>query len=153
MKLAAGAAVVLALSAGLGTYFALEGQSTPAVPRAQQSRTLEEAKADGVISGYRMRAWNGARRDYEVGDGAIHVVYYGNGCGGGFNAGPMCLSKAPLLSIEYQRSAAVQARALLRIAQTRLPNGRINFFEVTRPSASASHIPDARIMLIPKAGA
>jgi hypothetical protein len=61
--------------------------------------------------------------------------------------------RAPPL-IEYPRAAAVQARAILRIAHAQMPDARIKFFEVVtaRSDFVHSHTPDARIMLIPKAG-
>ena len=57
-----------------------------------------------------------------------------------------------------------QAYAIQRIAQTRMPQAQVKLFEVTtlnggslapiaRGYAASTHIPDARIMLIPKAGA
>jgi hypothetical protein len=52
--------------------------------------------------------------------------------------------------IEYRPAASRQALAILRIAQRRMPKAHIKAFEVTTLD---SHIPDARIMLIPKAGA
>jgi len=54
MKLLAGAAALLALGAGLGTYFALRGPSVHPVPNAQQNPILERAQSEGIIDGYKV---------------------------------------------------------------------------------------------------
>jgi hypothetical protein len=73
MKLLAGVAVVLAIGAGLGTYFGLRGPSAPEVPKAQQSAILEQAKADGVIRGYRVRHFDSFGWVYRVTDADIRL--------------------------------------------------------------------------------
>jgi hypothetical protein len=137
MKLAAGAVVVLAVGAGLGTYFALRGPSAPEVPKAQQSAVLEQAMAEGVIDGYRVRRFERDRPwEYEAAGANIHFRGDGRAYCGGENSRPACLAVAqrflPML-IEYQRRAATQAQAILRIAQAQFPNATIKFFEITTP--------------------
>jgi hypothetical protein len=70
----------------------------------------------------------------------------------GFCAGESVQSCALPVFIEYQHPAERQAEAIYRIARSRLPHATINLFEIT-PGITESHTPDARIMLIPKAGA
>ena len=53
MKLPACAAVVLAVGAGLGTYFALGGPPEPQVPKMHKNALLEAATSKGIIGGYR----------------------------------------------------------------------------------------------------
>ena len=142
MKLPACAAVVLAIGAGLGTYFALGVSSTPEVPKAHQSAILEQAKNQGVITGYRVRG-----SGYEVDGGKIHLGSVRGFCDG--ESVEQCL--LPLF-IEYRRQAEQKAEAIYRIARSRLPSATIKLFEVT-PGLPNSHTPDARIMLSPKAGA
>jgi hypothetical protein len=151
MRLLAVAAAILAIAAALGTFVALRGPGVPTVPKAQQSPILERAKSEGVIDGYRVRGGSD-RRVYEVGDGAVELHSFAGLCGGE-HPGPACISLAPLVIIEYRREAESRAQAILRIAQTWMPKAKIKFFEVTRPDPFVlSHTPDARIMLIPRAG-
>lgn len=164
MKLLAGGAVLLAIGAGLGTYFGLRGPSAPEVPKAQQSAILEQAKVDGVIRGYRVRHFDSYGWDYRVAGADIRFSTSLGLCGVAHH-GPACLGPtAPILVLEYRRSAAEAAYAIQRIAQTRMPQAQVKLFEVTtlnggslapiaRGYAASTHIPDARIMLIPKAGA
>lgn len=136
MRWAALAAVVLAVGAGLGTYFGFRGSSAPGVPKAQQSAILEQAKADGVIAGYRVSRFNQFGWDYRVVGSDIRLAtppgrWY---CGGGENIGPQCLSagrRGRPLYLEYRPPAAAAALAILRIAETRMPKADIKFFEVT----------------------
>jgi hypothetical protein len=144
MKLLAGVAVLLAIGAGLGTYFGLRS-STPEVPKAQQSPILERAKTDGLISSYRVLAPHMA---YEVAGGQIDLRRM-QLCNPN-SAGP-CFTSRPLIAVEYRRPVQAQALALWRLAQKVVPNAEIKLFEVT-PGIAESHIPDSRIMLIPKAG-
>ena len=160
MKLLAGAAVVLAVGAGLGTFFAFRGSSVPEVPKAQQNTILERASAEGVINGYRVRRFDQSGWDYRVVDADIRfstqrMLAY---CVGD-SSRPNCLRDNRLLFLEYRPPAAKQALALLRIAQTTMPDTKIKFFEVTSLDGSTadsgfarSHTPEARIMFIPKAG-
>jgi len=108
-----------------------------------------------VIRGYRVRRFDEYGFDYRVVGADIRFsslfgrVY----CGG---AGPQCFPSAPFLFLEYRHPAAAEAFEIQRIAQMQLPKAHIKVFEVTTlegASAAAMHIPDARIMLIPKAGA
>jgi hypothetical protein len=132
MKLLAGAALLLAIGAGLGTYFALRGTSYLPVSEAQQSLILEQAKNEGVIQAYRVRRFNRFGWDYRVIGAGIRfhtpdLAYY---CGGE-DAGP-CFSPAhPMLYLEYRPPAAAQAYAIQRIALTHMPKARIKVFEVT----------------------
>lgn len=136
MKLGAGAAIVLAIGAGLGTYFLLRGPSVPEVPKSQRSTVLELAKADGVIAGYRVRRFNQFAWDYRVVGAGIRfgTLNQGRWYCGGENVGAQCLSVGrrdqPLL-LEYRRGAAAAALAILRIAEMRMPKAHIKFFEVT----------------------
>jgi hypothetical protein len=123
---------LVAVGAGLGTYFALSGPWVPTVPNAQQSPILEQAKADGVIGGYRVRRFDEGAWDYEVAGGEIQFFSLGSPCGGSYT-GPACIRTAPLLFVEYQRTAAEQARAILRIAEAEMPRAKIKFFEITTP--------------------
>jgi hypothetical protein len=132
MRWLAGAAVLLAIGAGLGTYFALRGTSSPPVSEAQQSVILEQAKSEGVIQAYRVRRFNRFGWDYRVIGAGIRfhtpdLAYY---CGGE-NAGPCFSPVHPLLYLEYRPPAAAQAYAIQRIAQTHIPKAHIKVFEVT----------------------
>jgi hypothetical protein len=135
MKLAAGAAVLLAIGAGLGTYFFLRGSSVPEGPKAQQSAILEQAKADGVIAGYRVRRFNQFGWDYRVvGAGIRFGTLEGRWYCGGENSRAQCLRvgrRGRPLMLEYRPAAAAAALAILRIAETRMPKAHIKFFEVT----------------------
>jgi hypothetical protein len=121
--LLAGVAVVLAIGAGLGAYFALRGSSVSELPKAQQSAILERAKAEGVIDGYRVRG-----SGYEVVGGRVSLrsVHFCHPD----SAGP-CYQRWPLIQIEYRHTAKEEALAISRIAQARMPNAKIQSFEVT----------------------
>jgi hypothetical protein len=160
MKLLAGVALLLAIGAGLGTYFAFRGSSVPEVPKAEQNAILERAKAEVVIDAYRVKRFDQAGWDYRVVGADIRlstqrVLAY---CGGDYSR-PNCLPNR-LLFLEYRRPATKRAFALLRVAHATMPDTKIKFFEVTSLDGSSgdagfahSHTPDARIMLIPIAGA
>ena len=135
-------AAVLAIGAGLGTYFGVRGSSVPEVSKVQQSAILEQAKKQGVITRYRVQG-----SGYEVAGGQIHLRSVGRGLCAGESV-ELCLP----VFIEYRRPAERQAEAIYRIARSRLPSATVKLFEIT-PGIAESHIPDARIMLIPKAGA
>ena len=153
MRWAAPATFVLVVGAGLGTYFGLRGSSVPEVPKAQQSPILERAKADGVIKGYHVRRFDELGFDYRVVGAGIRLSSMLGLCGG---ERPQCFSQGPLLFLEYRRPAAGKALAIQRIAQAQLPKAHIKIYEVTNLDAAgpaALHMPDTRIMLIPKAGA
>jgi hypothetical protein len=140
MKWAA-VAVVLAIGACLGMYFGLRGSSVPEVSKGQQSAILEQAKKQGVITAYRVQG-----SGYEVAGGQIRLRSGRGLCAG--EAVELCLP----VFIEYRRPAERQAEAIYRIARSHLPSVIVKLFEIT-PGIAESHIPDARIMLIPKAGA
>ena len=65
------------------------------------------------------------------------------------SAGP-CYTVRPLMYVEYRPQARKEAQTIWRIARARMPNANVKLFETTTLD---SHLPDARIMLIPKAGA
>jgi hypothetical protein len=147
MRWAALAAVLLAVGASLGTHFVFGGSSAPEVPKAQKSAMLEQAKTDGVISGYRALPVG-----YAVNSGQIRlrrISLCDPQSAGGMGA---CNGPRPLIYIEYRAPAAQQAEAIWRIGQKQWPAADIRLFEVT-PGLPNTHTPDARIMLIPKAGA
>ena len=144
MKLAAGAAALLAIGAGLGTYFALGGASHERPAVGHRNPVLEEALSRGLIRGYHV-----IPSGYEVAGRTIQLRQWPSPCGGN-SARPMCLRRGPLMFLEYKRPAEARAEAILRIAQAKMPNATIKFFEITTLD---SHTPDARIMFIPKAGA
>jgi hypothetical protein len=123
MKLLAGAAALIALGAGLGTYFALGGSSAPEVPKAQQSAILERAKTEGVIDAYRVRGSN----NYVVGD-QVHLYSATAYCARESVTTPC--PHAPIF-IEYRSPAVDQAQAIFRIASERAPNALIKLFDVT----------------------
>lgn len=135
MRLAAGAAVVLAIGAGLGTYFDFRGSSAPQVPKAQQSAILEQAKAEGVIAGYRVRRFDDYGWEYRVVGADIRFATPpGRWYCAGENSRAQCLSagkRGRELYLEYRPPAAAAALAILRIAETRMPKKHIKFFEVT----------------------
>lgn len=139
MKLLAGAGVLLALGAGLGTYFGLGGSSSPETPKTHKSRILERATREGVVDGYRVRHLpHYGNLAYDAMGGQIELHSFGSGCGGGFAAGPACLARpGPLLTIEYSRAAAAKARAILRIAHEIFPKAQVKFFEVTLDTRTA----------------
>jgi hypothetical protein len=128
----AAGAVVVAIGAGLGTYFALRGSDYPPVPTSQQSPILEQAKAEGVIAGYRIHAFNRwyGPRVYETGDGAVMFNSYSGRCGG---HGPACLSRPPLIVLEYRHGSADVAQAIQHIAHELMPGAKIKTFEFTTP--------------------
>ncbi len=144
MKLLAGAAVLLAIGAGLGTYFALAGASHEHSPVGKRDPILEAALNRGIISGYRTIPRLFRRVSYHVAGSDI-TVEFANACG---DQAGMCFEPA-VLRIEYGRESRTQAQRLLRLAQTRW-SGKVKSFET---KGLNSHTPDARIMLIPKAGA
>jgi hypothetical protein len=147
MKRFAALAALVAVAVAVGIYFGTRGESSlPRVPKTQQNSALERAKANGVINGYRVVAAGSA---YEVSGGQIRFrrVQLCNPQ----SAGP-CFTTRPLWYIEYRRPVSAQAQAILRIAESQMPRANIKLFEVT-PGLPNSHTPDARIMLIPKAGA
>jgi hypothetical protein len=131
VKLLAGAAALLAIGAGLGTYFALgDGKSVPPVPKALRSSILEHAKADRVIDGYRVHNLGMGRMEYQALGREIRLRTWVSYCGD--SAGP-CAIGPPLVVIEYQHPAAEQARAIERIAQAQMPAAKVDSFEVTIP--------------------
>jgi hypothetical protein len=144
MKLLAGAAVLLAIGVGLGTYFALRGSAEERPPAAQRNVVLDAAVARGVIDGYHV-----IPSGYEASGGEIQLRMRPSPCGAN-HPRPNCLYSAPFMFLEYKRPAEERAQAILRIAQAKMPNATIKFYEITTLD---SHTPDARIMLIPKAGA
>jgi hypothetical protein len=147
MKRFAALAALVAVVVGVGVYFGARGESSPRdVPKAQQNSALERAKASGVIPGYRVVAAGSA---YEVSGSQIRFrrVQVCNPESAG-----RCFTTRPLWYIEYRRPVGAQAQAIWRIAESQMPRATIKLFEVT-PGLPNSHTPDARIMLIPKAGA
>jgi len=131
-RLMTGAAVLVALGAGLGTYFALRGPAVPDVPKAQQSPILEQAKAKGVINGYRLRSaqrWYGPRV-YEVEGGDLMFHSYNHRCGGPA-PGPACLSRPPLIVLEYRQGSADLAQAIQQVAHELMPGAKIKSYEYT----------------------
>ena len=152
MKRFAALAALAAVAVAVGIYFGTREDSTvPRVPKPQQSAILEEAKADGLISTYtpHARRWWYSPRIYDVGGGEMRLTSYSRACGGP-RSGGQCLAQAPLFVLEYRRTAATEAQAILRIVRAYRPNARVKSYEITTLN---SHTPDARIMLIPKAGA
>ena len=143
MKLPACAAVVLAVGAGLGTYFALGVPPEPQVPKMHKNALLEAATSKGIIGGYRAIRHQWGVYSYESIDSDI-TLEYPNACGD-----RSCPQSTPILWVEYGADAQSQARRLLRIARARW-SGKIQTFDIEHLD---SHTPDARIMLIPKAGA
>lgn len=147
MKRFVALAALAAVAVAVGIYFGTRGKSSVApVPKAQQNPALEQARAKGVISGYRVVAAGSA---YEVSGSRIRFRRV-QVCDPE-SAGP-CFTTRPLWYIEYRRPGSAQAQAILRIAESQMPRANIKLFEVT-PGLPNSHTPDARIMLIPKAGA
>lgn len=146
MKRFAALAALAAVAVAVGIYFGTQNESSPPVPKAQQSPILERAKLDGLISSYRVLAPHSA---YEVTGGQIRLrrvqVCDPN------SAGP-CFMARPLIYVEYRPQARRKAEAIWRLAQTVVADADVKLFEVT-PGLPNSHTPDARIMLIPKAGA
>ena len=143
MKLAAGAAILLAIGAGLGTYFAFGGPAEPQVPKTHTNALLDAATSQGIIGGYRAIRHRWGVYSYESIDSDI-AVEYPNACGD-----RSCPQSTPILWVEYGRDARSQAQRLLRIARAHWA-GKIQTFEIQHLD---SHNPDARIMLIPEAGA
>jgi hypothetical protein len=155
MKRFASLAALVAVAVAVGLYFGTRGQTLPRVPKAQQNQILERARAEGVIRGYRVRRFDQLGFDYRIVGADIRFSSMLGLCGGGAAGRPQCLSQGPILFVEYRRPAASQAFAIQRIAQKQLPRADIKIFEVTNlfaASPAALHIPDTRIMLIPKAG-
>lgn len=147
MKRFAALAALIAVAVAVGIYFGTRGESSlPDLPKAQQNPALERAKANGVIKGYHVVTAGSA---YEVSGSQIRFRRV-QVCDPE-SAGP-CFTTRPLWYVEYRRPVSAQALAILHIAETQMPRANIKLFEVT-PGLPNSHTPDARIMLIPKAGA
>ena len=125
MKLRAGAAALLALGAGLGTYFALQGTSYPRVAKAQQNPILEEALRREIIRGYRAVPGPFGALNYRVSAADISIEFPG-ACGD--RAGP-CIG-VPILWLEYEERSRSQAQQLLKLARARW-RGKVKSFEIT----------------------
>jgi hypothetical protein len=104
-------AAAVALGAGLGAYFVAAGAPLRPIPKAEQSPPLEEARAEGVISGYRVIPGPYGTHDYEVAGGEISLKFP-NACG--YRG---CPGWTPVILIEYRNTAEDQARAILKITQ------------------------------------
>lgn len=106
------AIVAVAVGGGLGAYFAVRGPSTPPIPPTKRSPVLEEAKAKGIISGYRVIPGPYGTWGYEVSGGEISLALP-DACGE--RSCPAVLT--PHIVIDYRHTAAAQARAILKITQ------------------------------------
>ena len=147
MKLLAGALVLLAIGAGLGTYFALRGTSAAEVPKAQRSAILDEAVRRGLIHRYRVIKFapdgnGGGTWEYAADGGAIGLSHLRR----------TRMTYFESLMVTAERSRAPAGRQIAAIAQQRFARAKVSFYETTTLGRAAMHIPDARIMLIPKAG-
>lgn len=103
--------VAVAVAGGIGVYLAVRGVSTPSIPKAKQSPVLEEAKAEGIISGYRVVPGPYGTWGYEVNGGEISLKFP-NACG--YRS---CPDNPPVIRIDYRHTAAAQARAILKITR------------------------------------
>jgi hypothetical protein len=119
VKLLGGAAVLLAIGAGLGTYFALRGPSTPPVPKAQQNPILERAQSKGIIDGYKVMRFDPRVGTFRYAVTGSPIELKVQTCGD--SAGP-CIGST--LFIDYRHTVAQQAGAILKIAQTHNPVGQ-----------------------------
>ena len=144
MKLVAGAAILLAIGAGLGTYFALRGNDQPKAP-STHSAILDAALELGLIRQYRAVAFDsdgsgGGSWEFSADGGVIDLSHLRRTRVGNF--------ETLIITAEARRAPA--GRTISEIAQRRFPHAKVRFFETNTVD---SHTPDARIMLIPKAGA
>ena len=144
MKLVAGAAILLAIGAGLGTYFALRGNDQPKAP-STHSAILDAALERGLIRQYRAVAFDsdgsgGGSWEFSADGGVIDLSHLRRTRVGNF--------ETLIITAEARRAPA--GRTISEIAQRRFPHAKVRFFETNTVD---SHTPDARIMLIPKAGA
>jgi len=124
VKLVAGAAALLALGAGLGTYFALRGPSIPPMPKGQRNSILEGATRRGIIPGYRVLTSSVERSRYEVADSDITVEVL-SPC-----ANSSCHVE-PTFWIEYGHDASTKAQGLIEFARARW-EWNFKSFEVTQ---------------------
>jgi hypothetical protein len=121
MKLLAGA-VVVAVGAGLGTFFGLGVVPHPRPPVDKRWPVLDAAISRGLIRGYRADS-----RGYGIAGSTItvHVV---NSCGDHSCPAPI----RPVVAIEYEHSSASQAERLAGFVRPRW-YGDVKTFEVTIP--------------------
>jgi hypothetical protein len=102
----------LAVAGGLGVYLATRSGPN-LIPRSEQSPVLEEAKARGIIPGYRVIPVARGVYDFEVSGGEVGLRFP-NACG----APAGCPPSAPIMiQIDYRHTAEAQARAILRITR------------------------------------
>lgn len=114
--LLAALAVVLALGAAAGTYFATRGVGSK-IPKEQRIAILDEAKKRRIIHDYKVVGWNfhtgGGSAEY-LADGEIDVTW---------SSGMEYHS----LQIESSRATVAQAEALRDFARRRLPHTPIYY--------------------------
>jgi hypothetical protein len=87
------------------------GPSASSIPKAKQSPPLEEAKADGIISGYRVVPGLYGTSRYVVIGGDIEVMFPG-ACGN-----RSCPGSTPVIQILYRHAAQEQARQILELTR------------------------------------
>jgi hypothetical protein len=116
---------LVAVGAGLGTYFALQGTSYLRVAKAQQNPILEEALRREIIRGYRAVPGPFGVLNYRVSAADIRIEFPG-ACGD--RAGP-CMG-VPILWLEYGERSRSQAQQLLKLARARW-RGKVESFEIT----------------------
>lgn len=124
MKLA-GAAVLLALGAGLGTYLGLGGAGST-TPKIHRSAILDAAVDRGLIHGYRVVSFHndgsgGGSWEYSADDDAIHLSHR--------RRTRMAYSENLFVTAETSRTA--DGRSIADIAQHRFPSAKIHFYAVT----------------------
>ncbi len=126
--------IVLAAVFAVGTGIVVqlvtgEGTTAPQIPKAKRSPPLEEAKAEGIIFGYRVVPGLWGTYGYEVLRGEVSLKFP-NACGD-----RSCPYSTPVIQIEYQRAAGSEAREILRLtrawAKRTFKSFSLNFFEVT----------------------
>jgi hypothetical protein len=125
---------VFAVGAGTAVYLATdESKRDPPVHKAKQSPLLEEAKADGVISGYRIVPGMYGTYGYETSGPEVRLTFP-NACG--YRS---CPQSTPVIQIEYQHAAASEARRILKLTRAWAKRTfhheglgfKLKFFEVT----------------------
>jgi hypothetical protein len=114
-----GVIIAVAGGVGAGLYLLLRDSSRHQIPRFQRSAILERAKAEGIISGYKVVTFTptvGTYR-YAVNGGDIQLKLQTCEDSAGHCEGAT-------LVIDYSHSVAKQAKAILKIAQAQHSPGR-----------------------------
>jgi len=115
------------------------------VRTADRDPILEKAMRQGIISGYRFAPAPGGSVRYVVFGSDVEVTLAG--CVGQRSC-PM--GSPTIYEVSHGPASAGAAHALVQVARTWRPGLTLKVFETTTLN---SHAPDARIMLIPEAGA